>query len=551
MKNKRTIAAVLSAVLAAGALLSGCGNTPAPDSGNGSPSSENGNLSADASLENAAFGDPALPLTEEKETLKVWVRNDVTMLDACGGDPNNTPFFQELEKRTNVHIEWIIPASGTEQEQFNLQMSAGTLPDIMYTYPGQVFYPDGLDAAVDDGYFLDLTELLPKYAPNYLAAVAESSEDTKRGVKTDAGRNVLIYSIFQKEQPPFYGYIVRQDWLDELGLDAPVTYDDWEAMLTAFKTNYNAAAPLSINTAFFWNLGVGMGVYAPTDFYQVDGKVRQAFLDDPEAVREFLTLMNKWYDAGLIDPDFASSSSFWGDPVLITNNNTGAFLTMYTLPTSTFLPAMEAGAAFSAVPTPVKNAGDTLQYGAPVPSTNAAYAVTTDCKNPELAIRWIDYLFSPEGSMLANYGVEGETYTIDSDGTPVFTELISDNPDGLNYDAAMRTYLLAPSFPVTYYDWERELQFVPEDDFAMCYTWDKASYDTYYSTYASLTVEENSEYANIFADISTYISENSLSFITGAKSLDEFDSFVETLKGMGLERCAELKQAALDRYNSR
>ena len=115
----------------------------------------------------------------------------------------------------------------------------------------------------------------------------------------------------------------------------------------------------------------------------------------------------------------------------------------------------------------------------------------------------------------------------------------------------MRTYLLAPSFPVTYYDWERELQFVPEDDFAMCYTWDKASYDTYYSTYASLTVEENSEYANIFADISTYISENSLSFITGAKSLDEFDSFVETLKGMGLERCAELKQAALDRYNSR
>lgn len=554
MKNKRTIAVLLSAAMIAGTLLGGCGGntTNSNSNSNTSPSSENAGSSVDNSGGNIAFTDVALPLCEEKETLTIWARNDAAMLDACGGDPNNAPFFKELEERTNVHIEWIIPAVGTEQEQFNLLMSSDKLPDIMYTNPRQqISYPDGLDAAVDDGYFLDLTELLPQYAPNYLAAVAESSEDTQRGVRTDAGRNVLIYSILQTEQPPFSGFVVRQDWLDELNMSVPETYDDWEAMLTAFKNDYGATAPLSFNALFFWNLATGMGAYAPNDFYQVDGKVHQAFLDDPEAVREFLTLMNKWYTEGLIDPDFASSTAFVGDPVLVSNNNTGCFFTMYTLPASMFLPSMEEGASFSAVNYPVKNTGDTLQYGQPVPSTTAAYAVTADCKNPELAIRWIDYLFSPEGAMLANYGVENETYTLGSDGKPVFTDVISNNPDGLNYDAAMRTYLLAPSFPVTYYDWERELQFVPEKDFAMCYEWDKCSYDIYYSSYASLTVEENSEYANLFADISTFISENCLSFITGAKSLDEYDSFVETLKGMQLERCVELKQAALDRYNNR
>ena len=49
----------------------------------------------------------------------------------------------------------------------------------------------------------------------------------------------------------------------------------------------------------------------------------------------------------------------------------------------------------------------------------------------------------------------------------------------------------------------------------------------------------------------TYIDENVLSFITGAKSLDEFDAFIETIKGMGIERCKDIKQSALDRYNAR
>ena len=46
-----------------------------------------------------------------------------------------------------------------------------------------------------------------------------------------------------------------------------------------------------------------------------------------------------------------------------------------------------------------------------------------------------------------------------------------------------------------------------------------------------------------------YIEENLLSFVTGSKSLDEYDEFVETVKSMNIQRVIELKQAAYDRFN--
>ena len=45
------------------------------------------------------------------------------------------------------------------------------------------------------------------------------------------------------------GMAMRKDWLDELGLDVPVTYDDWHNVLTAFKEQKGATAPLWINAS--------------------------------------------------------------------------------------------------------------------------------------------------------------------------------------------------------------------------------------------------------------------------------------------------------------
>lgn len=562
---KRFAAAGLAVVMTLSMVLTGCSS---PASSGSTTGGNNTTTAADTSASDGADTattddetvastptEITLPLTEEKQTLKVWMKNDVSMMNACGGDLNNTPFFQKLEELTNVHIDWIVPASGSEQEQLNLMFSSGELADLMFISPGMCDYPDGLDAAIDDGYFLDLTDLINQYAPNYQAAIAASSDDVRKGVKTDSGRYALMYTLMQEDQPPFMGYVVRQDWLDDLGLETPVTYDDWENMLTKFKEDKGATAPFSMTPYSIWGLGVGMGVYGDYtgNFYQIDGTVYNTLTDNPENVKEYLTLLNDWYEKGLIDPDFASTTinSYYGDSVLVTNNNNGCFSTMYTLPSSMYLPAMEENAAFSAILPPVKAAGDPLKFRGSTTTLGAAYAISADCKNPELAVRWIDYLFSDEGALLANYGTEGETYTMGTDGTPQFTDTVLKNPDGLSFDQCLRVYTMAPGFPSAYMDYKRELQFVPEKDAAMMDVWSGVSDEYFYSGNAQMSAEENAEYSKLYADINTYIQENVLSFITGAKSLEEFDSFISALNGMGIDRCKELKQAALDRYNSR
>ena len=67
----------------------------------------------------------------------------------------------------------------------------------------------------------------------------------------------------------------------------------------------------------------------------------------------------------------------------------------------------------------------------------------------------------------------------------------------------------------------------------------------------TMTDEENSEYVALYTDIETLTHENTVKFITGEQSLDDYDAFVEQLHTYNIDRCIELKQAALDRYNAR
>jgi putative aldouronate transport system substrate-binding protein len=63
-----------------------------------------------------------------------------------------------------------------------------------------------------------------------------------------------------------------------------------------------------------------------------------------------------------------------------------------------------------------------------------------------------------------------------------------------------------------------------------------------------MTTEETTSYNTIYNDIDTYLDENIVKFIVGDKSLDEFDSFVNTLRDMGIDECIAMTQTAYDRY---
>ena len=66
-----------------------------------------------------------------------------------------------------------------------------------------------------------------------------------------------------------------------------------------------------------------------------------------------------------------------------------------------------------------------------------------------------------------------------------------------------------------------------------------------------MTDAEGDEYNALYTDIQTYVQEKTAGYIMGSEPLDTYGDFVETVKGMNIDRCIEIQQAALDRYDAR
>ena len=99
---------------------------------------------------------------------------------------NEVAMYQQREKDTGIHIDFIHPAVGQENEQFNLVLASGSLPDIIEfdwsTYVG------GPQQAINDGLLLHWMDYM-EYAPNYQKAMTEGelADIYRRGSTTDDG----------------------------------------------------------------------------------------------------------------------------------------------------------------------------------------------------------------------------------------------------------------------------------------------------------------------------------------------------------------------------
>ena len=494
-----------------------------------------------------------LPLCEEKTTISIWVpmsSNIANQVDNIG----QTAFFKELEERTNVHVEFQHPSTGGEAQAFNLMINSGVLPDMIVTsdtYP----YPGGLDQAVEDGYYLDLTDLIPEYCPNYLSAMTHYASQLDDGdiflksCTTEEGRYVSISQMFTEPQGDFAGWYMRKDWLDDLGLGVPVTFDDWETALKGFKEEKGATAPMQLYNQgydFFGNLPGGFDV--GTGFYQVDGQVKFGPME--ENWKEYVTLLHRWYEDGLIDPDYMSGS-FWPDQAMIVTGKSGCFFSMYTLIAMYENGNEDENAEYIPVTAPVRQEGDTVKFGTAhvVP---AGTVISADSENAELCLRWLNYLFSEEGSIFANYGIEGDTFEY-VDGRPQYTEKVTAN-EQYSFSEAMSYYTMPPSYVASLQDWTRELAAVPAKDIVSYDIWPQNKTTEYSLPTVTkfLNADEATRYAKINNDLTTLANEATAGFITGTKDIDsEWDSYVESLKKAGVEELIELIQEAYERFISK
>jgi putative aldouronate transport system substrate-binding protein len=419
-------------------------------------------------------------------------------------------------------------------------------------------YPGGPEKAIADGYILKLNDLIDKYAPN-LKKYLQEHPDIDKMVKTDNGSYYAFPFIRGDEYlQVFQGPIIRKDWLDDLGLPVPETIDDWTKTLRAFKEQKGASAPLAVNSkprffndggngAFIGAFGVNRG------FYQENGVVK--FGPAESGYKEFLRLFQQWYKEGLIDKNIATADSKSVDSNWA-SGQTGASIGNAGGGIGKWQPlvaARDPKAVLVAAPYPVLHKGDTPMFGQkdnPY-STGGIVAVTTSAKDPELAVKMLDYGYSDEGHMFFNFGTEGVSYNL-VDGYPKYTDLLMKNPDGLAPAQAMSLYIRG-SYNGPFIQDKRyaEQFFALQTQRDAIDVWKKTDVDKYKLPPLTPTPEESSEFATIMNDINTLVDEMTLKIILGTESVDKFDSYVTKMKSLRLDRAIEIETAALQRYNSR
>ena len=555
MKNAKKLVALLLSLALVLSLGACGGNGESSTSSEASPSSTTEESGAaaesgdESQAETAETGEFQLPIVDEPTTLSYFVADDSNAA-IMTTDWNDNEFYQEMERRTGVHLEFEMVSSADYQTNFNLMIASGNLADMIYV--GASYYAEGVDAAIDDGYFLDLTDLVDEYMPNY-EKVRTSDVQYELLSTTDSGRLGAVYELRQSKQGPWLGLWIRQDWLDDLGLETPVTFDDYHEVLTAFKNEKGATAPLILNFSGsdgeFGTMSGGLNVL---NSWQLDETGKVNFGPYMDAWKEYVTIMHQWYTEGLIDPDFMATDERTADMAKVVTGASGLFAALYTMPSVYEAASEDPNMDLAPVNPPVMNEGDEGHIRLRDSYTSGNTAISADSENWEVALRWLDYLYTDEGALLANYGVEGDTFEFDENGKPVFTDKILNNENGWTMTQTVASYLCPSAGIANWSDWTRELAGVPEKDQACYDVWSEFSDDWRLPSSVTLTQEESTERAALYADISTIVKEQTAQFISGALDIESnWDAYISALEASGMERAIEITQAAYDRYLAR
>ncbi len=495
------------------------------------------------------------PLNAGDATLTVWKPIGPAISEIGYSSWGDLPVALELEKLTGVKVEYVQPSSANSGEQFNLMIASGELTDIIeYSWN---YYPGGAKMAISDGIILPLNDMMDAgWAPEFTALMEQYPEEVAKEAKTDDGLFFSTGTIApDRELNTTAGPIVRLDWLEELGLEKPETIDEWYEMLKAFKEKKGVEIPLSYSAQ---GIGCGFitGAYKTNlGFYHVDNKVIYG-PSQPE-FKEFLTTMKKWYDEGLLDRNFSTTDSTTTTANLI-NGKSGATWNALGGGIGVLTNAIkekDPKAVFGGVPYITHKKGERPWFGQASARFGVKSAITTQCKDPELAMKWLNFGYTEEGHMLFNFGIEGVSYEwVEKDGKkyPQYTEEVTANPKGLSMSQAFQLYSLAGQGGNYRQDVRYLEQYagLPQQQEAWK-TWVDTDTFEHYVPATNVADEDADEYATLSADIDSYRDEMFIKFIMGTESLDNFDKFVNTLNEMGLPRLLEIKQKAFDAYNKR
>lgn len=563
-KNLLSLILVLAMVMA---LLAGCGGTAAstgsepadpaesvaadtpdtPDTPDASPAepAEEGSA-AEASVpvdEGRVAPEVSYPLVDEPTTLTYWQAWPPFLNEIS--EPSDAAMFAKMEEITGIKLDIHAVSTETSADDFMLRCASMDLTDLIQNAASS--YTGGGAKAIEDEIIIDLLPAIDEYSVYYYD-IMMSDVNIYKNLVNDEGQIPQFIGMYTDYYYTDQGFWVRQDLLDKVGKEVPTTVSELDDVLKAFKES-GMTDPLVVLSAGTSDLMAR--AYGAADKL-VDGEIQFSALTDN--TKEYLKKMHEYYELGYINKDFVTYTDsdtkppqdvIYSDNGGIFNEDVASIAGYYSTTTNPDFNLVPMGQIRL-------NEGDELNTGfiGVRAADKYSLSISTQCERVDLAVQYMDYLFSDEGFVMANYGIEGETYTVEN-GEYVFTDLILNNPQGFDWQLCQSLYI-NPGFPALTDLSVQEMSY-NEAQKAAVPTW-VAAYDSSDETmpnnnWLSYTTEESETRAEIETDITTYQEEMILKFVTGQADIDtEWDTYCQTLIDMGIETLWETQQAAVDRY---
>ena len=390
MKRKQVIAFVSAAALAVTSL-AGCGKTE-----------EKTEKTTVSDAEETAKED--LPLSKYPETVTVHLGGSMNpnakLEDGKTYDDN--VYLDLLKKDLNIDVEydWVTSSSDYD-EKMNLCIGSNTVPELMNVNATQY------RALLKYDMIQPLDEYYEDYASDTLKGYVESGgEELRKCITNDKGEMMAIPapSMMVGEMNEMW---IRQDWLENLGLEVPRTWDELAAVAEAFVTqdpdgngeddtigilgpgNSNHINDIGDNQFGLDPLFCSFQSYPQYWLQDEDGNVEYGSIQ-PET-REALEKIQELYTNKLIDPEMLVRSDCQ-EPVLAGKVGIffGPWWSGYTVSDATLAGEADWRAYF----TPLSEDGN---YYTHMPDPTSKYVVASkDCKNPEAAFKIVNYLIKYE-----------------------------------------------------------------------------------------------------------------------------------------------------------
>lgn len=489
-----------------------------------------------------------MPIVKEPVTFDVFAASN-----PADGDWNDILIWNDYSEKTNININWEQVPDASLEEKRNLTLASDDIPDA--------FYASGINNLDlfkygKQGTFIPLNDLIADHAPN-LSKLMEEYPEVRQAITFPDGN---IYSMPTIQDPDFLSLLVgarpwyNSAWLEKLDMAIPETTDEYYDYLVAIKNtdligdgsgNEIPYGGRNINELARWLRGsFGLSEQGQTYIDLADDNETVRLVGTTEDYKDMLMYIRKLYEEELINQNIFTIE---GDQFLASGSEEIYGSTVFYSPDETF--GTDEGVFIGGLP--LKGPEGYQSYS----KSNAVGRVdglvlTKRNENPAAMVKWLDYFYTDEGARYQYMGIENETYEEQADGSFEYVEEITNSPNGLTLDQEIRKRLTwvgiwppgvmkqdyfmgSETSPSSLEATDKLEPYLSED------SWPRFMY----------TEDETKVLTSKGADIEKYVTEMRDKFISGAQSFSDWDKYVQTLEGMGLEDYLEVQQAAFDRYS--